>query len=281
MKLRRSYLVAITVLLLASCATENTTDSQSETPEAAVEVTNEETEEPLTLERDPRLIGGEKSADQVTIEQAIDVMNEQAESELIGYWVGDFGGNKINLSIYRIDGNQAYGYSVCAGNFRPIKGLVAAAGEDVMHFELAEPGDDKYDGAFSLDVELGQQQMTGSWKPFIEEGNSPKTFTLTKRAFEYDPSVGLFPEASDHLLNDEELMNLLPEDLELMRNAIYARHGYSFKNKKMRYRFNQEEWYMPMGVDIRDQLTDIEAANIDRIYAAEAYQEEYYDEFGR
>ena len=66
-----------------------------------------------------------------------------------------------------------------------------------------------------------------------------------------------------------------------MRNEIYARHGYSFKDKAMRQVFDTVSWYMPMGIDIRDDLTDIEVQNIDLIYLYESYQEENYDDYGR
>jgi hypothetical protein len=53
-------------------------------------------------------------------------------------------------------------------------------------------------------------------------------------------------------------------DLEVIRNTIYARHGYSFKNRRMRYIFDgYVDWYMPVSVDIRDQLTAVEKQNVE------------------
>ena len=49
----------------------------------------------------------------------------------------------------------------------------------------------------------------------------------------------------------------------------------------MRQVFDTVSWYMPMGIDIRDDLTDIEVQNIDLIYLYESYQEENYDDYGR
>ena len=74
---------------------------------------------------------------------------------------------------------------------------------------------------------------------------------------------------------------MLEDELEVMRNEIYARHGYSFKDKEMRTRFDSTSWYIPMGVDIREQLTDIEVQNIDLIYRYEEYYAENYDSYGR
>ncbi len=73
----------------------------------------------------------------------------------------------------------------------------------------------------------------------------------------------------------------MPEEIEIIRNEIYARHGYSFRNLKMRRIFDAKEWYIPMAVDIRDQFTEIEVQNIDMLYHYEDYYDEYYDGFGR
>ncbi len=67
----------------------------------------------------------------------------------------------------------------------------------------------------------------------------------------------------------------------MIRNEIYARHGYSFRNFKIRRIFDAKDWYIPMSIDIRDQLTEMEAYNIDLLYNYEEYYEEYYDEYGR
>ena len=66
-----------------------------------------------------------------------------------------------------------------------------------------------------------------------------------------------------------------------MRSEIYARHGYSFKEKDMRYLFESKDWYMPMSNDVREKLSKSEIANIDLIYEYETYVEEYYDDYGR
>ena len=71
-------------------------------------------------------------------------------------------------------------------------------------------------------------------------------------------------------------------DLEVMRNSIYARHGYSFRNRRMRFLFDQlVDWYMPVSVNITGELTDLEKKNIDLLKRYEAHAEKYYDVFGR
>ncbi len=88
--------------------------------------------------------------------------------------------------------------------------------------------------------------------------------------------------ASNEELKKEDIENMYKGDLEVMRNAIYARHGYSFKNRKMRFIFDSSvDWYMPVSTDIRDDLTDLERKNIDLLKRYEEHAGRYYDVFGR
>jgi len=87
--------------------------------------------------------------------------------------------------------------------------------------------------------------------------------------------------ASNTLLKKENVENMYKGDLQVMRNSIYARHGYSFKTRKMRYVFDQIDWYTPVSTDVRDDLTDLEKKNIALIKRYEGHAEAYYDSFGR
>ncbi|HMT35862.1 MAG TPA: YARHG domain-containing protein, partial [Chitinophagaceae bacterium] len=88
--------------------------------------------------------------------------------------------------------------------------------------------------------------------------------------------------ASTQKLNNKDVENLYKGDLEVIRNAIYARHGYSFRNRRMRYLFdNLVEWYVPSNVDVRNELTALEKDNIALIKRYEDHAEKYYDEFSR
>ena len=70
-------------------------------------------------------------------------------------------------------------------------------------------------------------------------------------------------------------------DLEVMRNAIYARHGYSFQNRQMRVIFDDIDWYIPVSVDVTAELTELEKANIELLKRYENHAATYYDRFGR
>ena len=63
---------------------------------------------------------------------------------------------------------------------------------------------------------------------------------------------------------------LLPADLEgfskpalrIWRNAVYARHGCTFKSEDLQVLFNEYAWYKPDNEYTDDKLTDIDRANI-------------------
>jgi hypothetical protein len=204
------------------------------------------------------------------------------ENEFLGYYTGAFGPNQITLILAEQQGQELRGYSVCAGNYRPLTGRIIEQKPGASYtLELTEPGDDPYDGTFTFTIYPAKQQLQGEWKPFKAKGNTARHYTLAAKKFRYQPTVGKWPEASQRLLTEEDVWNYNSEELRLMRNEIYARHGYSFKIKDMRYYFEDQDWYMPVTTDIRRDLTTTEIANIELIYEFETYFDEYYDEFGR
>ena len=87
--------------------------------------------------------------------------------------------------------------------------------------------------------------------------------------------------ASTKKLTEKELKNLRKLDLEIIRNSIYARHGYSFSNKGVRQYFDFVEWYVPLFTNVEDKITPIEKENIALLKRLEKYAEDHYDQFGR
>lgn len=222
--------------------------------------------------------------------------------------------NKITFSLDSIRGENFFGHSVVAGNNRPFKGTYQSSGKNYI-VEAAEPGDDKYDGKFTFTVYPESQSVKGKWTPFRSGSYvTEREYDLQKREFAYNPDLELpvdvswtslyeqnpilddFDNAkgefltndvlkvnpSKKLLNKSEIENMHKGDLEIIRNSIYARHGYSFKNRKIRYIFdNNVVWYMPVSTDVSKELTDIEIKNIDLLKRYEQHAEKYYDSFGR
>jgi hypothetical protein len=221
--------------------------------------------------------------------------------------------NKINISIDKIVGEKVTGHSVVAGNDRPFSGTVKNE-NGIYSFDVKEPGDNKYDGEFIFHIT--DTVLKGTWKAFKPIDIPKRKYQLTKKIFRYDAGIMLSPEAkqfvnwdksktknypdgdqstyfstatnlifninaSNKLLTVKEVENLKKGDLLVIRNTIYARHGYSFKNRPLRVFFDSQPWYIPVFSDIKNEFTDIEKKNIELLLRYEKNAKEYYDYFGR
>jgi hypothetical protein len=51
-------------------------------------------------------------------------------------------------------------------------------------------------------------------------------------------------------------------ELDIMRNEIFADYGYNFKSEKWQEYFSQFSWYKPKYDNVDDQLTEIDKHNI-------------------
>ncbi len=218
--------------------------------------------------------------------------------------------NKINIAIDKIEDGKIEGHSVIAGNSRPFSGTITDKGNNVYAVEAKEPGDDKYDGTFSFIVDATNKSLQGTWvandkKLAVTKRkyNLPKKVFMYKKDLEleesvvqdifydsYDDEQGTFEipteqailiNASNTELKPEDIENLYKGDMEIIRNAIYARHGYTFKYRRMRYIFDKISWYIPVHTEVKDMLTDLEKKNIDLLKRYEKHSEAYYDAYGR
>lgn len=262
------------------------------------------------------------------------------DADLIGSWVGWFesdmgdengemlGGivywnreNKITISIDEIEGGLVKGHTIVAGNKRDFNGTITRK-ESMFTMKLDEPGDDKYDGSFQIEMNSNKKLLTGKWKAYKNIEINKRKFNLSKKIFKYNPnqqleSQGLYADwnklkdeegfdynddgiideiqtsfssateiiyslnASSQLLVKKDVENLKKGDLIIIRNTIFARHGYSFKKRPLRLFFDAQDWYMPLDTDVAADLTEIEKKNIQLLLKYEKNAAEYYDYFGR
>lgn len=107
----------------------------------------------------------------------------------------------------------------------------------------------------------------------IEEYEEYAYFTTTEDVFKINPST--------ELLQKEQVENLSKGDIFILRNLIFARHGFSFRDKKLREYFDNIDWYMPVFSDVTKELTAIEKQNVALLLRYEENAKEYYDVFGR
>lgn len=295
----RKYPVALLSLWLMSCGSEQT--------ERAV-VTKTVTQQ-------------KPKKDSLMVSPAGAIKKSNEPGDLTGCYVGEFYGlwddidlskdfsksNRINISVDSIRGEKIYGHSVVAGNMRPFKGTIDTSEYDKT-VVAKEPGTDKYDGVFSFSIAGDGTKINGNWRAYNKNlAVTSRDYNLEKKQFAYDANNAITdigygplrekfsPDSGEVVSNDamkfnasvvelkkEDIENMSATDLEVMRNAIYARHGYSFKNRKMRYFFDSNiDWYIPMKTDVRKDLTALEKKNIALIKRYEEHAEKYYDTFGR
>lgn len=212
------------------------------------------------------------------------IVNKADTTAFLGYYVGSFFDHKITVRLEKVIGDTVTGYSVVAGNERAFSGSFeigppGTLGELTAKVVAKEPGDSATDGIFSFNVSK-DGTLVGVWTPYNKK-SKPAALSLFRREFKYDPMVGEHPESSMRLLKTKDVANLLPEELRLMRNEMYARHGYSFKLRDMQEHFDKQEWYMPLSTDVTETLTKIELANQALIKRYENYSADHYDSFGR
>jgi YARHG domain len=202
---------------------------------------------------------------------------------MLGSYVGNFGTNKITLLITKITNDSIEGTSIAAGYTRNIIGTIKKQTETLYNIIAREPGENQYDGEFIIILDLKTpNEISGSWKPYNPTSTlKAKSFTLARKKYEYNKTLGVYPIASTRLLEEADVENLKKGELEYMRNEIFARHGYCFKKKKLRTQFEIEDWYVPNSVDVKNDLTETEKKNIALIKNYEQYAEEYGNDFGR
>lgn len=78
-----------------------------------------------------------------------------------------------------------------------------------------------------------------------------------------------FDWLSTREVTPKDLENKTKEQLRIMRNWIYARHGYIFKSPDLQEYFSQFSWYEPTSSNVTPELNKIELSNIQLIQAYE------------
>lgn len=76
---------------------------------------------------------------------------------------------------------------------------------------------------------------------------------------------GLYAFTSERLLTYDDIKGLTKRDLSIMRNEIFARHGYIFKSESLRNYFEAQPWYEGLYHDVSSMLSEIELKNVEFI----------------
>jgi hypothetical protein len=235
-----------------------------------------------------------------------------------GFYTGRYGaekreGNKkaydkkITICIDSLNESKLFGHSIIGGTDRPFSGPYKKMGK-LYEVSASEPGDNRYDGNFIFTIDAPHHLLKGNWSanntnlsvlksefelkekpykyesalrlpdlfsglPLFDSKEEDKYETLTEDVLKFNPSITLLKSA--------DIEKMYHADLEVLRNSIYARHGFSFLNKRMRILFDNVNWYMPVTTNVTPLLTEVEKKNIVLIKRYEANAEKYYEAFSR
>lgn len=95
----------------------------------------------------------------------------------------------------------------------------------------------------------------------------------------YRYSNYIFSDSSSRYMSESELWGMTADELELARNEIYARNGYTFSDDALREYFMTKSWYFPNTV-VGDQaalsFSAVELANIELMRNYENWVENGY-----
>ena len=235
--------------------------------------------------------------------------------DTLGEDYGDAQFNKINISIDTLNGNDVKGHTVIAGKVRFFNcGMVQTGSK--YQFTFNGWADESAAGKFKFSIAKGDSLLKGRW----DAGDKIPAhyYVLTKRFFTYEPywqlTAGQYVDwgkrktvtikadsgqtyqneayfstsddvekhnASSEVLTKQYVANLKKADLIVLRNSIFARHGYTFKKPMLSLYFSQQPWYIPLSTDVTASLTATEKKNIALMAPYEKHAEEYYGAFGR
>lgn len=96
--------------------------------------------------------------------------------------------------------------------------------------------------------------------------NQKKTEQTKKEGFQKRErragDCGEYPELSERKLSPEELIGVSEKEKRYMRNEIYMRHGYVFKDEDLLLHFAMFECYKPEHLNVNKYLSEIEVHNI-------------------
>ncbi len=115
------------------------------------------------------------------------------------------------------------------------------------------------------ELELKEEELRLKEEELQKRKETPIEPPTTKKK-SYKSNYGIpgdYPEASIRYLTYSDIYGKSKWELSVMRNEIYARHGYIFtKNMAIRNHFLRQSWYYPQYYNVEHLLSDIEKYNI-------------------
>ena len=113
-----------------------------------------------------------------------------------------------------------------------------------------------------------------TWRDWYKPAKDQKTVKLNKIEQQNVDLIAAYEsrvreKLATEPLQEGQLGDMFAEDLRVLRNEVYARHGRIFKDADLQKYFEAQLWYKANPDFKDDQLNEIEAANLAKIKAAE------------
>ena len=245
---------------------------------------------------------------------------EKTKDEVDGEVYDLFSVKKLYLKINRITKDSVYGHTTVNGKQRPFRGILNndtksfildEPGNDKTdgRFEIKLEKDSvkgkwtpfnssavkadfktlklaKKEFAYNPNLMISPNMEYIDWdtpkefkESYEDEDGKTQYYNSSKNRVSTDAIFNL--NASKNKLTEKQLKNLNKLDLEIIKNTVYARHGYNFKNKTFRYFFEASDWYVPMSDNVDAELSPIEKENVALLNRFAKYAEDKYESFSR
>ena len=153
--------------------------------------------------------------------------------------------NETAVSQNAVQGNDG------AGKSKSHKALLLGVGALVV-------------GAIVFAVVKGVSTKSNTESPQVDVAVTEATASFptgTENGHEWD----VYNVACERELTESDVCNLSKKELRIMRNWIYARHGYIFKSEDLKDYFSQFSWYEPRYTNVNRMLSRVELRNVDFI----------------
>ncbi|MGE6394725.1 YARHG domain-containing protein [Chryseobacterium scophthalmum] len=228
---------------------------------------------------------------------------------------------RLSLKINRITQDSVYGQSIVNGTQRPFRGVFNEQSQSFVldepgndktdgRFEVKLKNDSitgkwtafnksavkdplknlkliKKEFVYNPNFMLDENSELIDWenpkdfkgKYTDQETGKTETYTISKNRFASDAVFKI--NASKQKLSEKDLKNLRKLDMEIIKNSVFARHGYSFKKQTYRNFFEQTDWYIPVSNNVDSELSPMEKDNVALLNRFIKYAEDKYDQFGR
>lgn len=170
---------------------------------------------------------------------------------------------RINFAIYKSgsDNESAY-YSYTPAQAKADKSLEYSYDGYVILQKYREAGQDAYKVT----------EYKTNLDPSTEEPANTIEITTEKKTvpnFNYDSHDQYLFDSANKYITNEYLSGCSRDEITVILNEIYARHGYIFKDAELREYFNSQSWYHGTVTSLEEaaeEFNSIEQKNVDTIY---------------